>query len=89
MINNDILKTIILCRHWQHVRALHHWDSLPGKKSKGNASGFFSNFCDDIQQVTLKTCENDINIELTCIDKIFFPANCQIYRYTIYCGIPN
>ena len=42
-----------------------------------------------MQQVALKTCENDINIELTHIDKIFCRADHQIYRYTICCAIPS
>ena len=63
------------------VCALHHWDSLSKKKSTDNAGFFPFFFHNDIQQVALKTCENDINIELTHIDKIFCHANRQIYRY--------
>ena len=84
-----------LCQHIYFVLtpalvcALHHWDNLLKKKSTGNALFFFSIFRNDTQQVALKNCENNINNELTHIDKTFFRANRQIYRYTIHCPIPN
>ena len=87
-IDIDVLKTIILCRH-RHLFA-HCITVIAYSRKNLLVMRHLKKKCpNDTKQFSLKTCENDINIELTHNDKIFCSANRQIYRYTIYCAIPT
>ena len=88
-INIDILKTVTLCRHWHlFVHCItgiayprHNLQIMCQfllKFSQWYSTGCFENLW-----------KRYINIELSHINKIFCCTNRQIYRYTIYCAIPN